>query len=209
MSRYTGPKEKLSRSLGENLGLKAERSFSPKSAFLRKPYRPGIHKKRRRVLSEFGIQLAEKQKLKFTYGFTERQLENYFKKARREKYGVLSEVLLKTLEKRLDNVIFRAGFAGSRPAARQMTGHGHFLVNGRRTSVPSLEVKPKDTIGIRPGSLKKQTFSDLAAKLKKSSAPSWLEVNKKNFEISVKTEPQAEDLPKNFNMNAVISYYSK
>lgn len=207
--RYTGPKEKLSRRIGENLGLKAERSFSPKSAFLKKPYRPGMHgKSRRRALSEFGTQLLEKQKIKFTYGLTERQLQKYFNEAKQKK-GITGDLLLGALEKRLDNAIYRSGLASSRVIARQLVNHGHFLVNNKKITIPSYSVKTDDTVTIKPKSRSKTIFFDLANKLKKHDAPTWLTIDKKNFEIKIKSDPRIDDLPKNFNMNVVIAYYSK
>jgi len=207
--RYTGPKEKLSRRIGENLGLKAERSFSPKSAFLKKPYRPGMHgKSRRRALSEFGTQLLEKQKIKFTYGLTEKQLQKYFNEAKRKK-GTTGDLLLGALEKRLDNAIYRSGLASSRAIARQLASHGHFLVNNKKVTIPSYSVKIGDIIVIKPKSRSKTIFFDLINKLKKHEAPSWLAIDKKIFEIKIKSDPKIDDLPKNFNMNTVIAYYSK
>ncbi len=207
--RYTGPKEKLSRRLGENLGLKAERSFSPKSAFFKKPYRPGAHGKgRRRALSEFGAQLAEKQKIKIVYGLTERQLEKYFDKAKRKK-GITGNLLLSSLEKRLDSVIYKSGLAASRTIARQLASHGHFLVNGKKTTIPSYETKENDIIAIKPSSRAKVIFAAVAERLKKHEAPSWFSVDKKNWEIKIISEPKTEDLPKNFDTSVIISYYSK
>lgn len=207
--RYTGPKEKLSRRIGENLGLKAERSFSPKSAFLRKPYKPGVHgKSRKRALSEFGMQLLEKQKLRYTYGLTEKQLRKYFKEANQKK-GVTGDLLLSALERRIDNAVYRSGLAASRVIARQLVNHGHFLVNDIKVDVPSYSVKINDTVNIRSRSRDKKMFFTLADKLKKHEAPSWLAVDKKTFEIKIKSDPGANDLPKNFNMNAVIAYYSR
>lgn len=207
--RYTGPKEKLSRKVGENLGLKAERSFSPKSSFLKKPYRPGQHgKARRRALSEFGAQLLEKQKIKFTYGINEKQLKRCFNEAKRHK-GITGNLMLSRLEQRLDNVIYRSGFAGSRNISRQLVNHGHFLVNNKKITIPSYLVGIGDIIGIKPKSRPKQIFFDLVNKLKKYEAPSWLEINKKNFEIKIKNKPENNDLPKNFNMNLIAAFYSK
>ncbi len=209
MSRYTGPKEKLSRKVGENLGLKAERSFSPKSSFLKKPYRPGQHgKARRRALSEFGTQLLEKQKIKFTYGINERQLKKCFNEARRRK-GITGNLMLNALERRLDNAVYRGGLAGSRNISRQLVSHGHFLVNNKKVTVPSYQVEIGDTIGIKPRSRPKQIFSDLINRLKKYEAPSWMEIDKKNLEIKIKGEPENNDLPKNFNTNSIIAFYSK
>ncbi len=207
--RYTGPKEKLSRRIGENLGLKAERSFSPKSAFLKKPYKPGVHgKSRRRALSEFGSQLLEKQKIKFTYGLTEKKLRKYFKEAKQKK-GVTGDLLLSALEKRLDNAIYRSGLASSRTIARQLVNHGHFLVNNKKVDIPSYSVKIGDNITIKSKNRSKTIFIDLINRLKKHEEPFWLEVDKKNLEVVIKSEPKNDDLPKNFSINMVIAYYSK
>lgn len=209
MSRYTGPKEKLSRRIGENLGLKAERSFSPKSSFLKKPYKPGAHgKARKRALSEFGTQLLEKQKIRYSYGLTEKQLQKCFDEAKQKK-GVTGDLLLMALEKRFDNMIFRSGFAGSRTIARQLVNHGHFLVNNKKVTIPSYSVKIGDIITIKPKSRSIMLFSELINKLKKYEAPAWLTVNKKDLDIVIKAEPTNNDLPKNFNMNTIIAYYSR
>ena len=165
-------------------------------------------KSRRRALSEFGTQLLEKQKIKFTYGLTERQLQKYFNEAKQKK-GITGDLLLSALEKRLDNAIYRSGLASSRVVARQLVNHGHFLVNNKKVNIPSYSVKTSDIIAIRPKSRSKTMFFDLANKLKKHEAPAWLMINKKNLDIMVKAEPKNDDLPKNFNMNVVTAYYSK
>lgn len=207
--RYTGPKEKLSRKIGENLGLKAERSFSPKSAFLKKPYKPGAHgKARRRALSEFGTQLLEKQKIKITYALTEKKLKKYYNEAVRKK-GIAGDLLLSAIETRLDNAVFRSGFAPSRTMARQLVSHGHFLVNNKKVTIPSYPTRIGDIIIIRSQSRNKAMFFDLANKLKKREMPSWLAVDKNTFEIKIKSAPKNEDLPKNLNVNSVISFYSR
>ncbi|MBI2446520.1 MAG: 30S ribosomal protein S4 [Parcubacteria group bacterium] len=207
--RYTGPKEKLSRKVGENLGLKAERSFSPKSSFLKKPYRPGQHgKARRRALSEFGAQLLEKQKIKFTYGISEKQLNKCFNEAKQRK-GITGNLVLSILERRLDNAIYRSGFVSSRSISRQVVNHGHFLVNNKRVAIPSHRVEIGDIISIKPKSRQKQIFFDLINKLKKHVAPSWLSIDKKNLEIEIKSNPEDNDLPKNFNMNSIVAFYSR
>lgn len=207
--KYTGPKEKLSRRVGENLGLKAERSFSPKSSFLKKPYRPGQHgKARRRAMSEFGMQLLEKQKLRFSYGISEKQLRKYFEETKVRK-GITGDLLLTALELRLDNVIYRSGFAKSRSIARQLSSHGHFLVNNTKVTVPSYKVATLDVITIKPRSKQKQIFFDLTNRLKKHESPSWIEIDKKNLEIIVKSKPDAANLPKNFSTNSIIAFYSR
>lgn len=207
--RYTGPKEKLSRQVGENLGLKAERSYSPKSSFLKKPYRPGQHgKARRRALSEFGTQLLEKQKLRFTYGISEKQLRKYFEEVKKRK-GIIGNLLLCTLEERLDNVIYRSGFAKSRNIARQLVSHGHFLINNKKITIPSYQIRINDIVSIRPRSRPKQIFFDLINRLKKYEAPSWILIDKKKLELTVKDKPNVADLPKNFNTNSIVAFYSK
>lgn len=207
--RYTGPKEKLSRRVGENLGLKAERSYSPKSSFLKKPYWPGMHgKNRRRPLSEFGVQLLEKQKLRFTYGISEKQLRKYFDNLKHSK-KITGNALLGKIEQRLDNVIFRSGFAKSRSISRQLVSHGHFLVNNKRTNVPSYQVEIGDVIIIKPQSRPKQIFFGLNDRLKKYEIPSWLQIDKKNLEIKIKNRIEENDLPRNFNINSIIAFYSR
>lgn len=207
--RYTGPKEKLSRRVGENLGLKAERSYSPKSSFLKKPYWPGMHgKNRRRPLSEFGVQLLEKQKLRFTYGISEKQLRKYFDNLKHSK-KITGNALLGKIEQRLDNVIFRSGFAKSRSISRQLVSHGHFLVNNKRTNVPSYQVEIGDVIIIKPQSRPKQIFFGLNDRLKKYEIPYWLQIDKKNLEIKIKNRIEDNDLPRNFNINSIIAFYSR
>ena len=207
--RYTGPKEKLSRKIGENLGLKAYRSFSPKSSFLKKPYRPGQHgKARRRALSEFGAQLLEKQKIKFTYGISEKQLKKCFNEANKRK-GMTGNLMLSILERRFDNAIYRSGFTSSRNIARQLVSHGHFLINNKKITIPSYQVEIGDVVSIRVKSRPKQIFFDLINKLKKHEAPSWIEIDKKNLEIKISGKPENNDLPKNFNTNSIIAFYSK
>ena len=207
--RYTGPKEKLSRRIGENLGLKAERSYSPKSSFLKKPYWPGMHgKSRRRPLSEFGIQLLEKQKLRFTYGISEKQLRKYFDNSKQSR-EITGNALLSALEQRLDNAIFRSGFAKSRIISRQLVSHGHFLINNKRINIPSYQVNINDVITIKNQSRPKQIFLGLGDRLKKYETPSWLSIDRKNLEIKVKNKIESNDLPKNFNINSIIAFYSK
>jgi len=207
--RYTGPKEKLSRRVGENLGLKAERSFSPKSSFLKKPYWPGMHgKSRRRPLSEFGTQLLEKQKLRFTYGISEKQLRKYFNNSK-QSAGITSNLLLSALEQRLDNVVFRSSFAKSRNISRQLVNHGHFMVNNKIVNTPSYQVRINDVISIKPQSRPKQIFFGLGDRLKKYETSPWLEIDKKNLEIKIKSKIEDGDLPKNFNLNSIIAFYSK
>ncbi len=199
-------REKKERALGTRLFLKGERCSSPKCAMVRRPSRPGPHKKPRRALSEYGQQLAEKQKIMFSYGLREAQMRKIFKEALKKK-KVVTETVLDLLERRLDNVIFRLGFASSRISARQYVSHGHILVNGRKTNVPSYQVKKGDIIKIKPSSLNCLIFKDLLSTIKKHEAPFWLELDKENLEGKVKSAPS--DVEMSFGINLVVDFYSK
>lgn len=209
MSRYRGPKEKISRRLGVNLMLKPERSASQKSAFLRKPYPPGIRgKRRKRAISDYGIRLNEKQKVRYTYGLTEKQLRRYFKQAQKFK-GDTGLRIIQKLEQRLDNVIYRLGLAPSRAAARQMVSHGHFTVNGRRITIPSQEVKIGDIIGVRQGSRKIIPLKNIANQLKKKEIPNWLEFDREKLIAKVKALPDPQEIVTPFNMQYIVEFYSR
>ncbi|HOX21440.1 MAG TPA: 30S ribosomal protein S4 [Candidatus Paceibacterota bacterium] len=197
------------RGAGEKLFLKGERCYSPKCNLLRKPYRPGMHKKAKfRNVSEYGRQLQEKQKVKLSYGISERQLRRYFKEAVKMK-GSNVEVLTRKLEMRLDNIVFRLGFAPSRRVARQLVNHGHFSLNDRPVRTPSLEVKAGDKIQIRPQSAERPVFKDLKNKLKKYQTPGFLTVNAEKLEGQVKSEPNVKDLEIPFNVSLIVEFYSK
>lgn len=200
-------KEKKERALGVKLFLKAERCNSQKCATIRRPYRPGDHgKARRRPLSEYGLQLQEKQKIRFTYGVSEKSLRRIFSRSAKSK-GVTNEMMLALLEKRLDNVIYRLGLAPSRSVARQLASHGHFLVNGRKTTIPSYELKVGDVISIRPQSQKHPLFQELPVILKKYDAPVWLKLDVDKLEGKVVMQPKEFEM--SFNVNLVVDYYSK
>lgn len=176
---------------------------------VKKPYRPGAHgKSGRRSVSEFGSLLMEKQKVKNTYFLRERQFKKYFIEASRQR-GNTGEILLQKLERRLDNTVFRAGFAASRSAARQLVGHGHFLVNGRRVDIPSYEVKKGDIIEIRPSGQTKFPFSELKTAFKKYQAPSWINLDKEKLKAEILRLPQADDIGANFKMDLIVEYYSR
>lgn len=201
-----GPKEKKERALGTKLFLKAERCFSSKCAMVRRPYRPGPHGKNRRSISEYGKQLAEKQKIMFSYGLKESYMRKIFDQAFKKK-GAVNELIVSLLERRLDNVVFRAGLAPSRISARQRVSHGHILVNKRKISVPSFQVKQGDVISLRPESLNKLIFKDILNTIKKYEAPVWLELNGEKLEAKVRTMPVDVDMP--FDINLVVDFYSK
>lgn len=199
-------KEKKERALGVKLGLKAERCNSPKCAMVRRPYRPGVHGKSfRRALSEFGQQLLEKQKIKITYGLKEAQLRTIFKNA--SKTGSIGQTVINMLERRLDNIVFRLGFAPSRITARQYVNHGHFLVNGKKVNAPSYSVKVNDIISIKPSSKNLLIFKDLPDNIKKYNPPEWLQTDENKIEGKVKNMPSNVEML--FDMNLVVDYYSK
>ncbi len=209
MARYTGPKDKKSRSAGTKLFLRGERDLSPKSGFTRRPYRPGMHgSKRARQKSEFGIQLLEKQKVKWVYGIMERQFRRYIEEARRHK-GVTGQMLVQKLEQRLDNVVYRLGFAPSRNAARQMTTHGHISLNGKKVSIPSYEVRMGDIVGIHTPSRSKKIFADLALRIKKYTPPSWLSLDKEKIEGTVSGTPQMQEAAIPADIQKIIEFYSR
>lgn len=200
-------REKKERSLGTKLFLKPERCNSPKCVTIRRPLRPGLHgKARRRPPSEFAQQLREKQKIKFSYGIRERQLEQVFSKAEKNT-GMTGEMIINYLERRLDNVVFRLGLAPSRSVARQLVGHGHIWLNSRRVTIPSLVVRAGDAVAIRPQSRDYQVFRDLASRLKNYEPPIWLQLDKEKLEGKVVSLPK--DFEILFDVNLVVDYYSK
>jgi small subunit ribosomal protein S4 len=204
-----GPKEKRERALGERLGLKGDRGLSPKSAFLRKPYRPGVHGPKRgrpRTISEFGLQIREKRKFKLAYGVNERNLKRLFTKALAAR-GASSMKLLELLERRLDNVIYRLGLAPTRLAARQIVSHGHITVNKKRVTSPGYLVKPGDTVAVREGSETKAALAKRKELLKKYEAPPWLALVPEKMEGTVLSPPTPPDLP--FDVKLLVESFSK
>lgn len=200
-------REKRERSLGTKLFLKAERCNSGKCVTARRPQKPGAHgKSYARALSEFGTQLKEKQKIRFTYGLRENQMRLIVKKATSNP-GVTGPLIISLLESRLDNVVYRVGFAASRSVARQLVSHGHIMLNGRKATIPSIQVRTGDVIGIRPQSKDHPLFKDLGEKLKKYEAPVWLAVDADKQEGKVLSAPKDFDIP--FDVNLVVDFYSK
>ena len=200
-------KEKKERALNTRLALKPFRSQSPKSAMTRRPYRPGVHgNSRQRAGSEFKLQLMEKQKMKISYGLNETQLKRIFTNALANKQQSILQSILNQLELRLDNVVFRMGLAPSRIMARQLVGHGHFMVNGRKMNIPSYQVRKGDVISIRPERKQILLFKDLPNTLKGIKEP-WLKVNAQEVAGEVVSDPQNIELP--FNINLVVDYYSR
>ena len=209
MTFITGPKEKKARSLGANLQVKAERSLSQKSAMVRRAYRPGMHGKRRRMLSEYGTQLAEKQKIRFSYGLEEKKMKRYVDAAISAKKVSAPEALVRELESRLDNVVFRSGFAQSRSIARIMVSHGHINVNGRRVDVPSKQVSVGDVVSIREGSRQNKLTGRVSESLKKYAAPSWLAMDPEKFTAKMKAHPSMEEVGIEYDIPLVLEFYSR
>lgn len=197
------------RAMQEKLFLKGERCYSQKCNLLRRPSKPGPAKKGRRGgQSEYGRQLSEKQKLKLSYGINERQLRKYFEESLKSK-GMTGDVLLKKLEMRLDNVVFRLGLAGSRRLARQLVSHGHFLVNGKRTRVASYVIKKDDLIKVKSQSIEKTVFKNIKNNLKKYQTPSFLLLDPEKMEGRIKGDPNISELNAPFSMSLVVEFYSK
>ncbi len=199
-------REKKERSVGTKLFLKPYRCNSPKCVTTRRPLRPGMHGKSYKSLSEFGQQLKEKQKIRFTYGIREAQMKRLVKEAIKNP-GVTSEMIMQMLERRLDNVVYRMGFAPSRSVARQIVNHGHILLNGRRTNIPSCQVRVNDVVSVRPQSREYQLFKELPEKLKKYEPPVWAALDPDKLEGKMTALPKESDT--SFDVNMIVDYYSK
>ncbi len=211
MARYRGPKEKIERRIGEKLFLKGERSYSPKSALVKKPYPPGMHgRKRTRKLSEFGQQLKSKQKVKNIYRLLEKQFKAYVKSSIHSKTEPYTLIMNK-LEARLDNAVFRMGLGQSRDQARQLVGHGHILVNGKKITIPSYQIKRGDVLKVREGSQKSPFFSSLAPQwIKKYDPPKWLELDKNSLTAKIIALPSMEESGlETRDLQAIIEFYSR
>jgi len=209
MGRNIDNKCKQCRRTGEKLFLKGDRCFTPKCAMVKRNYAPGFHgPKGRKRLSDYGLQLAEKQKAKKFYGLLEKQFRLTFEKASK-KTGDAGKNFLRALEMRFDNVIYRLGLASSRSQARQLVSHGHFTVNGRKTDIPSFSVKAGQVIKIKKASVNSRYFKNITEKLKKADRPSWLNFDASDLSAKVLHEPKDGDLPQNLNVQIIIEYYSK
>jgi small subunit ribosomal protein S4 len=203
---------KLCRREGEKLFLKGQRCFTPKCAIERRNYPPGEHGReaqfRRRRASDYQRQLREKQKAKRIYGISERQFRRYYRKAL-QKRGMTGSYLMQLLERRLDNVVYRLGYAESRPQARQLVTHGHFNVNGRRTDIPSMLVRPGDVVEVREGSRKRTYFQDLPAVAEAQTVPAWLDRDVSSLSARVVQEPDRRDIDATLDEQLIIEYYSR
>jgi small subunit ribosomal protein S4 len=202
MARYRGPKTKIARKFGEAI-------YGTDKSFEKKNYPPGFHgmNKRRRKASEYGVQLKEKQKAKYTYGVLEKQFRNLFVKASASK-GVTGEVLLQLLESRLDNVVYRMGIAPSRDGARQLVTHRHITVNGEVVSIPSYTLKPGDIIGVREKSKNLVVIAD-SLESNRAGSFSWLEWNGNDMQGKFMNRPEREEIPENIKEQLIVELYSK
>ena len=208
MARYTGAVCRLCRREGLKLFLKGERCYTDKCAIERRNYPPGEHGQGRPKFSEYSVQLREKQKLRRMYGVLEGQFRRYFEMADRAK-GVTGETLLQLLERRLDNIVYRIGFATSRSEGRQLVRHGHFRVNGRKVDIPSYLVRPGDTVSVRERSHKVTRIQEALELAQRRGVPDWLEIDPQAFSGRVKTLPMRSDLTMPINEKLVVELYSK
>jgi small subunit ribosomal protein S4 len=208
VARYTGSVCRLCRREGAKLFLKGTRCYTKKCSFERRPTPPGQHGVRRRKMGEFGIQLRETQKMRRVYGVLERQFRNYYREAESHT-GVTGEALLQKLETRLDNVVFRLGFASSRAQARQFVAHGHFAVNGTPTNVPSYSLKPGDRVEIRESHRAREAFKTVKETLRSHQAPEWLSLDAPQLAGSVASVPRRDQMPLDLSEQLVVEYYSR
>ena len=203
MGRQIGPRCKKCRRIGESV------CGSQKCAIIKRNFPPGLHGANQfRRLSEFGLQLREKQKVKLIYGVQEKQFRNYYDKAS-SKHGNTGEELMLQLETRLDNAVFRAGFAETRRQARQLVTHGHFMVDGRRCDIPSRSLRIGEKIELREKSKKGKFYEEHAPYFKTYEAPKWLEVDKAKMSFAVAALPGKEDIQQNIAINLIVEFYSR
>jgi small subunit ribosomal protein S4 len=202
MARYTGPRVRISRRFGTPI-------FGPTKYLERRNYGPGVHgPKSRRKTTEYGAGLIEKQKLKYYYGLLERQFRGVYEKALRRR-GVTGEQMLQILETRLDNVVFHLGFANTRAAARQMVGHGHVTVNGRKASIPSYALKVNDVISVKNNNVSRQLATKNLEVAGSRTVPDWLSLNKEEFKGTIMRIPTREEIQPIANEQAVVEFYSR
>ena len=208
MGRYTGPKWRIARRLGVNIYVGEEKSQKGKSILDRRPYPPGQHGRSRRKISYYGRQLMEKQKVKYYYGIREEQFRRFYQMAERMR-GQTGENLLKLLESRLDNVVYRLGFGKSHRHARQLVVHGHILVNGKKVDRPSYFVKPGDVIEVREKSRNIPQIKEGMELAQRRGIHSWLELDAENFKGVVKAEPTRDEIEIPIEEHLIVELYSK
>ncbi|MDA8235071.1 MAG: 30S ribosomal protein S4 [Clostridia bacterium] len=208
MARYTGPVCRLCRREGAKLYLKGDRCYTGKCAIDKRAYAPGQHGQGRKKVSEYGIQLREKQKAKRIYGILEKQFRTYFEKADRQQ-GITGENLLRLLERRLDNVVFRLGYGSSRTEARQLVRHGHFTVNGRKVNIPSYLVKVGEVIGIAEGSQDSPKIKELVERAANKTIPGWLDLDANANTAKIVAVPSREDIDVPIQEHLIVELYSR
>jgi len=208
LARYRESACRLCRREGLKLFLKGDRCYSEKCAFERRGYAPGEHGQMRKKHSDYGVQLRAKQKLKRMYGLMEKQFRGYFEKADRQK-GITGTNLLLFLERRLDNMVFRMGFANSRTEARQLVRHNHFLVSGKPVNIPSYQLQVGDEVQVREGSRKVERILDAMESIARRGIPQWLELDKENYRGILKVLPTREELTMPVQEQLVVELYSK
>jgi small subunit ribosomal protein S4 len=209
MARYTGPVCRLCRREDMKLFLKGDRCYTDKCGFERRAYAPGQHgQARRRKLSNYGEQLREKQKVKRIYGIAERQFRGYYYKALRTP-GVTGYTLIQLLERRLDNVVYRMGFASDHAEARQLVRHGHFTINGKKVNIPSYLVRPRDVVQVKEGSQKIARINEALAAVDRRGVPQWITLDKENFRAAINQLPSREDVTLPIREQLIIELYSK
>ncbi|MGH2512752.1 MAG: 30S ribosomal protein S4 [Candidatus Limnocylindrales bacterium] len=208
MARYTASVCRQCRREGMKLFLKGSRCYSKKCAFERRPTPPGQHGVRRRKVGEYGLQLREKQKVRRVYAVLERQFKNYFDAAE-SRPGVTGENLLRLLELRLDNIVFRMGFAPSRAASRQLVNHGHFAVNGRPTNIASCQLRPGDRVEVRASHTSREPFKVARETLRSHQPPEWLSVDPAKLAGTIIDQPRRDQMPLDLNEQLVVEYYSR
>ncbi len=208
MARYRDSVCRLCRREGTKLFLKGERCYSTKCAVERRSYAPGQHGQRQRKISDYGLRLREKQKVKRIYGLMERQFKNTFANAARKK-GVTGEIFLQFLERRLDNVVYRLGFAGSRQQARQLVRHNHVEVNGRRVNIPSFQVRQDDVVKVLERSPRRDDIKESVAVAETRGLPGWLELDKDQLSGKVISIPSRQDIKLEIKEQYIVELYSK
>lgn len=208
MAKYNDSKCRLCRREGSKLMLKGDRCYTDKCSFDRRPYAPGQHGRARKKLTDYALQLREKQKVRRIYGILETQFRNYFHKADMEK-GVTGSNLLISLERRLDNVVYRLGFANSRQQARQLVRHGLFTLNGKKVTIPSLLVKAGDVVEVPEKNRKVAILAEAQQVIARRGSPAWLELDGGAFRGVIKTMPQREDIQTPINEDLIVELYSK
>jgi small subunit ribosomal protein S4 len=208
MARYTGASCRLCRREGERLLLKGERCYTDKCSIKRRVYAPGQHGQAKKKLSEYGVQLREKQKARRYYGILEGQFRKYFELASKKK-GITGENLLQILESRLDNTVYRLGLATSRPEARQLVNHGHFTINGKKVNIPSYLLKVGDVIALREKSRSSEKFKAISEIVGRTAIPKWLEFDRENMAGKVAAIPAREDIDLPIAEHLIVELYSK